>query len=76
MDTQSDHDILIELKTRMEDIRRDIQDLKDGTSVKISDHEKRIGLLEKSNITTKVAVGIYLAVGVFLAGLLVYHILG
>jgi hypothetical protein len=73
---ETDHDLLVELKTRMEDIRKDIQDLKDGTSIRISDHEKRISLLEKSNITTKVAVGIYLAIGVFLAGLMIYHIIG
>ena len=34
-----DHDILIELKTKMDDLKDDIKDLKDGTSTQIAQHE-------------------------------------
>ena len=43
--TNDDHDLLIELKTRMEGLKVDIKDLKDGTAVKIVEHEKKIDTL-------------------------------
>jgi hypothetical protein len=33
--TQSDHDLLIELRTEVQNIRNDIKDLKDGTTMRI-----------------------------------------
>lgn len=44
---QKDHDLLIEINTVLKQVVRDIQDLKDGTSVKIADHEKRIEIAER-----------------------------
>ena len=39
-DNQIDHDLLIELKTQVGNIRDDIKDLKDGTSLRIENLEK------------------------------------
>jgi hypothetical protein len=44
--SQDDHDLLIELRTRMEGIKVDIKDMRDNTSVKIDNHESRISTLE------------------------------
>lgn len=44
----SDHDLLIELKTKMDGIKADIKDLGDGTSKTIADHETRIRTVEKA----------------------------
>ena len=35
MISQSDHDLLIELRTEMQNVRNDIKDLKDGTTARI-----------------------------------------
>jgi N12 class adenine-specific DNA methylase len=71
-----DHDLLIELKTRMESLKDDIRDLKDGTTVKISDHETRLFALEssrgKQSTLLTVGIGILLA----LLGLLTWHLFG
>ena len=55
---QKDHDLLIEINTILKQVVRDIQDLKDGTSVKIADHEKRIESIEryKSGVESTVAM--------------------
>lgn len=42
----TDHDLLITLHEQVKSIKLDIKDLKDGTSVKIADHEARIRRLE------------------------------
>lgn len=54
---QKDHDLLIEINTILKQVVRDIQDLKDGTSVKIADHEKRIESIErwKSSVEKEIA---------------------
>ena len=72
----NDHDILIELKTRMEGLKNDIRDLTDGTATKIANHETRINVLELAinTISTKLVVGISLLS--MLAGLLFWHVLG
>jgi hypothetical protein len=44
---QSDHDLLIELRTEMRGMRGDIKGLSASTSATISDHETRIRLNEK-----------------------------
>lgn len=43
----SDHDILIILHTNVGNLAKSVQDLKDGTSLTISDHENRIRSLEQ-----------------------------
>jgi broad-specificity NMP kinase len=43
-----DHDLLIKIDTQVKGLKDDIKDLKDGTTIKIADHEKRIGCLEVS----------------------------
>lgn len=43
----SDHDLLIRLDTRMGDIRKDMREMKEGTSIKVQDHELRIRRLEQ-----------------------------
>lgn len=44
---QNDHDILIELRTEMIGLRRDVNDIKDTTKTTLQDHETRLRLLEK-----------------------------
>lgn len=72
----NDHDLLVTMHEQIRGIKADIAGLKNGTSEMLANHEHRLSALEKQNITTKVTVGIYLAVGAALAGLLIYHILG
>ena len=69
-----DHDLLIELKTKMDGLKEDIKGLKEGTSVKIEDHEKRLGRLEKTNafLRTMLTVGTSLLVAIW--GILIYHL--
>lgn len=43
---KSDHDLLITLHEQVQGIRADIKELKDGTSIRIADHETRIRRLE------------------------------
>lgn len=70
-----DHDLLIELKTRMEGLREDIADLRGNVSLRLEDHEKRIASLEKS----KDSQTIWVTIGTSLVGILVaimtFHIL-
>jgi hypothetical protein len=42
----TDHDLLIQLGVQIKQVRVDIKDLADGTSLKVSDHESRIRRLE------------------------------
>jgi hypothetical protein len=44
---QSDHDVLIELRTETRGVRTDIQKLSDGTATRILDHEIRLRALER-----------------------------
>src|SRR5665647_203714 len=41
-----DHDLLIELKTRMEGLKGDIKAISDGTGARIAEHEVRLCALE------------------------------
>lgn len=68
-----DHDLLIELKTRMESLRTDIKDLKDGTTVQIADHEKRIFGLEKTKAAQTVLITIGTGILSLLVGLMIFH---
>lgn len=71
-----DHDLLIELKTKMDDLKNDIAELKDGTSTKIASHEIRIVTLE--NTDTRVTVMLSIGVGILtlLISLLIWHLVG
>jgi len=72
----NDHDLLIELKTRMESLRNDIRDIKDGTSLQIADHEKRIFSIESSKTKTNTLITVGIAVGTILTSMLVAHLFG
>jgi phage host-nuclease inhibitor protein Gam len=71
----NDHDILIEVRTKLEGLKKDIQDLKDGTSTQISDHETRIVNLEASRTKQIVITSIGTGLLSLLASLVTYHIL-
>lgn len=43
---REDRDLLVELRTKIEDIQTDIKEIKDGTTTKLTDHELRIRRLE------------------------------
>ena len=69
-----DHDILIELRTKLEGLKNDIRDLKDGTATQLADHERRLVELEKSKSSSAVTqAGIVALLGI-LATALIYHI--
>ena len=72
----TDHDLLITMHEQIRGIKADIKDLKDGTSAELKDHENRIKKLELNETGNKVRMYIYISIGTFLAGLLIYHILG
>lgn len=42
----NDHDLLIENRVDVRDIKKDIKDIKDGISAQLNDHEGRIKKLE------------------------------
>lgn len=46
MPEMNDHDALVTLIAEVRQLQQDIRDLKDGTSVKVSDHETRLRRLE------------------------------
>jgi hypothetical protein len=71
-----DHDLLIELKTRMESLREDIKDLKDGTSTQIADHENRLSVLEGVRSKQNIMITVIIALGFIATTLLVYHLFG
>jgi hypothetical protein len=56
--SSGDHDLLIELNTRMDGLKTDIQNLTHGTSKTISDHETRILVLEKTQIVHESALNV------------------
>lgn len=43
-----DHDLIVELKVRMEDLRSAIKELTDGTSLQLRDHETRLRVVEQN----------------------------
>lgn len=60
---QSDHDLLVELRTEMRGMRNDIKELKEGTTEKLADHEMRIRANERkiwvgSAVATLVGTGL------------------
>lgn len=74
--TGNDHDLLVILNTKMEGLKVDIQDLKDGTSTKINDHEVRLNALETNNTKITVMLGIGIGILTLLVSLLVWHLVG
>ena len=42
----TDHDLLIQLHEQIKQVRVDIKELSDGTSVRVLDHEQRLRRLE------------------------------
>lgn len=71
-----DHDLLIELKTRLEALKNDIKDLKDGTSTQINDHELRITAMEAKGSKQAIMITVIIALGFIATTLLIYHIFG
>lgn len=56
----TDHDLLITMHEQIKGIKADIKDLKDGTSLKLADHESRLRRLEEkmTKVLTWGAVGL------------------
>lgn len=52
-----DHDLLIELKTKLDGVLDALKELKDGTAARIEDHEKRIRFIERY-VSGAIAVGV------------------
>jgi hypothetical protein len=73
---QKDHDILIRVETRLEDLQKAVDNLRDGTQKTIMNHEDRINKLETSRTRQNVAMGIYIGIGIFLTTLMIYHLIG
>ena len=48
---RSDHDTLIEIKTKLQEVLAEIKSLSDGVSAKIADHEVRLRKVEDALIT-------------------------
>ena len=76
VDGNNDHDILIELKTKMDSLKDDIADLKTGTSLKISQHDDAIKKNSDDIITIKTQIKTWgVSISIFWAILeLVLHI--
>ena len=72
---QSDHDILIEVKTRLNELIRDVKEMKDGTQAKIEDHEHRIQYLEKYKGAIMTNSGLMWGAWGILLTLMVIHLL-
>lgn len=69
-----DHDLLIELKTRMEGIKTDISSLTNNTAGRITDHETRIAKLESTRNSQSVLLSIGIGILTLLVGMLTYHL--
>lgn len=54
--TSNDHDLLIELKTKLDALIQSVNDIKTGVSVQLDDHEKRLRRLE-TNVTRILTYG-------------------
>jgi UDP-N-acetylmuramyl pentapeptide synthase len=74
LQTSGDHDLIIKLDTKMDALKTDIQDLKDGTTNKLASHELRLNALETSNTRLSVMLVIGSGILTFLVGLLIFHL--
>lgn len=72
----TDHDLLQRLDEKVDGLKIDIKEIKDGTSAKISDHEVRINALETSNTRQTVMLSIGVGILGLLVSLLVWHLVG
>lgn len=72
----NDHDLLQRLDQKVDSLKDDIKDLKDGTSSKIADHEVRINTLETNNTRTTVLLSIGIGILGILVSLLIWHLVG
>ncbi len=81
----NDHDLLItfraEVKTQMNNVLLEIKDIKDNTTGTLTDHEKRLRMLENIAQNNRnrisnfwVAMGIYTAGVVSMIALMLFHI--
>jgi chromatin segregation and condensation protein Rec8/ScpA/Scc1 (kleisin family) len=71
----SDHDLLIRIETKMENLISDIKEWKCSTTTQISDHEVRIKKLENKVGNFVIYITLYSAAVATLIGIMVYHIL-
>lgn len=75
MKGQDDHDLLIRIETRMEGLKADIKELKDGTSTQLIDHETRIKKLENKTSNYFITITLYsIAMGAMIS-LIIYHMI-
>ena len=70
----SDHDLLIRIETKMENLICDIKDLKTSTNTKTENHEDRIKKLENKIGSFVIYISLYSAAVATLIGILVYHV--
>lgn len=71
--SSNDHDLLIELKTRMVGLKEAIENIQNGTSTQISDHEARLNLLETAKTKQNTLMGIGIGILTLLVSLITYH---
>lgn len=71
----SDHDLLIRIETKMENLINDIKEWKCSTTSQITDHEVRVKKIENKIGSFVIYITLYSAAVATLAGLLIYHIL-
>lgn len=85
--SNNDHDLIVELKTLMSGVKDDIKDLKEGTSKRISDLEnnkaekeefeivrKQVEILKSSKQTYFIMMSLYTAGVAIILGLILIHI--
>lgn len=74
MPEESDHDLIIQIKTVQEIMLGEIKELKTGTDRRIAALEIRVDKLEKSAGLFKLATYGYYLFGAGALGLLLYHV--
>ena len=67
---QSDHDTLIEIRTLVGELKKEVQEMKNGTHAQLIEHERRIRLLEDLAIRMKVYIGVAIGLGGLLGTIL------
>lgn len=72
MSETNDHDLLITVLGEIRQLKDDIKDIKDNTKATLTDHEKRLRLLEQSKWKTAGYVGL----GVLIITLFVTYFAG
>lgn len=70
----ADHDLLVEMKTKMEGLKEDIRLLRSEQVEKVTGHETRLNSLENSNIRQTVCLAVGTLWLVALTAMLVYHL--